>query len=65
MTNSVGVAFVGEKRAQGVPAQAGIKWAWRATKEYGAELRKVHGPQPIRKCGATEPRLGRTKSDSR
>ena len=58
------MAFVEGKRDPGVPAQAGIKWARRATEEYGAELRKAHGPQPTRKYGATEPRLGRTTPDN-
>ena len=65
MANSVGVVFVEEKKAPGVPTQAGIKWARRATEECGAELRKMHGPQPTRKYGATEPRLGRTTFDNR
>ena len=64
VANSVGVAFVEKKRAPGVPAQAGIKWARMATEEYSADLRKAHGPQPTRKYRATEPRLGRTTSDN-
>ena len=65
MANSVGVAVVEKKRAPGVPAQAGVKWARMATEEYGAELRKAPGPHPTRKYRATEPRLGRTTPDNR
>ena len=65
MANSVGVVFVERKRAPRILAQVGIKWSRRATEEYRAELRKAHGPQPTRKYGATEPRLGRTTPDNR